>query len=274
MKNFLTLKNLSVLSKNDFCIIGKITDCILDLSLKKIAYFLCIKDESVLLIPPSAISSVGDVVVIDDLTDIRKVEDVDFTAFKTVASKEVYTHSGVKKGVVLDVVCSGENVVEFVLEDATVKPNEVQGVGEIVLMKAPIKRKRRKKTDFTALANKDTPVEILAEDTSTDEFNENKPFVDDEMAENEVNIDKNKTTLSERTTQSTANEVDSVINPQYNMPPRIISDYNFLLGRTLTEDLFTYNGELIAYSNTPITINVVDRARLSGKLLELTLNSK
>ena len=274
MKNFLTLKNLSVLSKNDFCIIGKITDCILDLSLKKIAYFLCIKDESVLLIPPSAISSVGDVVVIDDLTDIRKVEDVDFTAFKTVASKEVYTHSGVKKGVVLDVVCSGENVVEFVLEDATVKPNEVQGVGEIVLMKAPIKRKRRKKTDFTALANKDTPVEILAEDTSTDEFNENKPFVDDEMAENEVGVHKNKTTLIERTTQSTINEVDSVINPQYNMPPRIISDYNFLLGRTLTEDLFTYNGELIAYSNTPITINVVDRARLSGKLLELTLNSK
>ena len=274
MKNFLTLKNLSVLSKNDFCIIGKITDCILDLSLKKIAYFLCIKDESVLLLPPSTISSVGDVVVIDNLTDIRKVEDVDFTAFKTLVGKEVYTNSGVKKGVVLDIVYSGENVTEFVLEDATVKPNEVQGVGEIVLLKAPIKRKRRKKADFTALADKDIPVEILAEDTSTGEFNENKPFVDDEMAENEVITHKNKTTLIERTTQSTANEVDGIINPQYNMPPRIISDYNFLLGRTLTEDLFTYNGELIAYSNTPITINVVERARLSGKLLELTLNSK
>ena len=273
MKNFLTLKNLSVLSKNDFCIIGKITDCILDLSLKKIAYFLCIKDESVLLLPPSAISSVSDVVVVD-LTDIRKVEDVDFTAFKTVVGKEVYTNSGVKKGVVLDVVCSGENVTEFVLEDATVKPNEVQGVGEIVLMKAPIKRKRRKKTDFTALADKDVPVEILAEDTSAGEFNENKPFVDDEMAESEVNAYKNNMASNENAKSSTIDEVDSVINPQYNMPPRIISDYNFLLGRTLTEDLFTYNGELIAYSNTPITINVVDRARLSGKLLELTLNSK
>ena len=150
MKNFLTLKNLSVLSKNDFCIIGKITDCILDLSLKKIAYFLCIKDESVLLLSPSAISSVDDAVVVDNLTDIRKVEDVDFTAFKTVVGKTVYTNSGVKKGVVLDVVCSGENVVEFVLEDGTVKPNEVQGVGEIVLMKAPAKRKRKKKTDLFA----------------------------------------------------------------------------------------------------------------------------
>lgn len=273
MKNFLTLKNLSVLSKNDFCIIGKITDCILDLSLKKIAYFLCIKDESVLLLPPSALSSIGDVVVVDNLTDIRKVEDVDFTAFKTVVGKEVYTNSGVKKGVVLDVVCSGENVTEFVLEDATVKPNEVQGVGEIVLMKAPIKRKRRKKTDFTSLADKDTPVEILAENTSTGEFNENKPIVDDEMAGSEVNAHKNKVASNE-TVFSPINEVDSVINPQYNMPPRIISDYNFLLGRTLTEDLFTYNGELIAYSNTPITINVVEKARLSGKLLELTLNSK
>lgn len=273
MKNFLTLKNLSVLSKNDFCIIGKITDCILDLSLKKIAYFLCIKDESVLLLPPSAISSVGDAVVVDDLTDIRKIEDVDFTAFKTIVGKEVYTNSGVKKGVVLDVVYAGENVVEFVLEDTSIKPNEVQGVGEIVLMKAPIKRKRRKKTDFTSLADKDTAVEILAADTSTGEFNENMPFVDDEMAESEVNAYKNKVVSNENAKSSTINEVDSVI-PQYNMPPRIISDYNFLLGRTLTEDLFTYNGEPIAYSNTPITINVVERARLSGKLLELTLNSK
>ncbi len=274
MKNFLTLKNLSVLSKNDFCIIGKITDCIFDLSLKKIAYFLCIKDASVLLLPPSAISSFGDVVVVDDLTDIRKIEDVDFTTLNTVVGKTVYTNSGVKKGVVLDVVCSGENVTEFVLEDTTVKPNEVQGVGEIVLLKAPAKRKRKKKADFTALANKDTPVEILAEDTSTGEFNENKPFVYDEMAESEVNAYKNKVALNENAEPTTINNVDSAIYPQYNMPPRIISDYNFLLGRILTEDLFTYNGELIAYSNTPITINVVERARLSGKLLELTLNSK
>ena len=227
-----------------------------------------------MLIPPSAISSVGDAVVVDDLTDIRKVEDVDFTAFKTVVGKEVYTNTGVKKGVVLDVVCSGENVTEFVLEDATVKPNEVQGVGEIVLMKAPAKRKRKKKTDFISLANKDTAVEILAEDTSNGEFNENKPFVDNEMAESEVITHKNKVVSNENAEPTTINEVASVINPQYNMPPRIISDYNFLLGRTLTEDLFTYNGEPIAYSNTPITINVVEKARLSGKLLELTLNSK
>lgn len=273
MKNFLTLKNLSVLSKNNFCIIGKITDCILDLSLKKIAYFLCIKDEGVLLLPPPAISSVGDVVVVDDLTDIRKIEDVDFTSLKTIVGKTVYTNSGVKKGVVLDVVCSGENV-EFVLDDAAVKPNEVQGVGEIVMLKAPIKRKRRKKADFTALADKDIPANILAEDTSTGEFNENKPFVDDEMAKSEVNAQENKVVSNENAKSSTIDKIDSVINPQYNMPPRIISDYNFLLGRTLTEDLFTYNGELIAYSNTPITINVVERARLSGKLLELTLNSK
>lgn len=274
MKNFLTLKNLSVLSKNDFCIIGKITDCILDLSLKKIAYFLCIKDESVLLIPPSAISSVGDVVVVDNLTDIRKVEDVDFTAFKTIVGKAVYTNSGVKKGVVLDVVFLGENVTEFVLEDTTVKPNEVQGVGEIVLMNAPAKRKRKKKTDFTSLADKDTAVEILAEDTSNGEFNENKPFVDDEMAESEVITHKNKVVSNENAKSSTIDEAEIILNPQYNMPPRIISDYNFLLGRTLTEDLFTYNGEPIAYSNTPVTIGVVEKARLSGKLLELTLNSK
>jgi len=61
---------------------------------------------------------------------------------------------------------------------------------------------------------------------------------------------------------------------QEQVPPRIISDYNFLLGRMLTDDLYTYQGEIIAYKNTAITIAVVDKARMSGKLLELTYNSK
>lgn len=66
-------------------------------------------------------------------------------------------------------------------------------------------------------------------------------------------------------TETTANEL---------IPPRIIGDYNFLLGRTLIKDLKSYSGELLARENTFVTVELVEVARRFGKLVELTLNSK
>ncbi len=57
-------------------------------------------------------------------------------------------------------------------------------------------------------------------------------------------------------------------------PPRIICEYDFLLGRKLAFPLYTYGGELIAEADCEITEQLVDSARKAGKLVELTLNSK
>ena len=56
-------------------------------------------------------------------------------------------------------------------------------------------------------------------------------------------------------------------------PARIISDYDFLLGRTLLRDLFTYANTLIARAGTTVTKDLVETASRYGKLVELTLNS-
>lgn len=56
-------------------------------------------------------------------------------------------------------------------------------------------------------------------------------------------------------------------------PTRIICDYSFLLGRTLANDLKTYQGEIIAAKGSRITDETVLSARKAGKLVELTLLS-
>lgn len=57
-------------------------------------------------------------------------------------------------------------------------------------------------------------------------------------------------------------------------PYRVIADYNFLLGRSLTDDIFSYSGEKLASRGARVTVDLVETARRHGKLMELTLSSK
>ncbi len=57
-------------------------------------------------------------------------------------------------------------------------------------------------------------------------------------------------------------------------PARIISDYTFLLGRVLTADLKTYTGATIAGRGTIVDDSLVEKSRLSGKLVDLVLLAK
>ena len=56
-------------------------------------------------------------------------------------------------------------------------------------------------------------------------------------------------------------------------PTRVICDYEFLLGRTLGQDLYTYANQPLAKKGDIVTDDLVRKARLAGKLVELTLNS-
>ena len=56
-------------------------------------------------------------------------------------------------------------------------------------------------------------------------------------------------------------------------PTRVICDYEFLLGRTLAQDLYTYANQPLAKKGDIVTDDLVRKARLAGKLVELTLNS-
>lgn len=73
---------------------------------------------------------------------------------------------------------------------------------------------------------------------------------------------------------TTARAIPVLFNQEDFTPHRIIADYNFLLGRTLRDDLRSYVGEMLAAKGEKVTVEVVEKARRHGKLIELTLNSR
>lgn len=56
-------------------------------------------------------------------------------------------------------------------------------------------------------------------------------------------------------------------------PARVISDYSFLLGRTLSQDLATFAGMPFAHKGDKITDTLVNLAMQHGKLVDLALYS-
>lgn len=57
-------------------------------------------------------------------------------------------------------------------------------------------------------------------------------------------------------------------------PTKTITNYNFLLNRTILKDIKSNTGEVIASKNSPITLSTINKLRFYGKLKELMLNSK
>lgn len=247
MISFSTFDGVEVLSKTDCAIIGKITDAILYENCKKIAYFVT-DGKNPFLIPLAALKSVEDVAVVEDEIGLISMSDIDPTAFSSVLHKTVYTPFGVSKGKITDFSFDEKGrIAIFKTTSAEISPSEIKGAGEVVILKEN-RKPRKQKADFSSLAVEDAPVFTLSQI-------ENPP----------------------------AEESDGAIIPHATIkvtlentfvPPRIISDYNFLLGRILTADLVSYSGELLAPANTYVTVDLVEKARAHGKLLDLTLNSK
>lgn len=55
---------------------------------------------------------------------------------------------------------------------------------------------------------------------------------------------------------------------------KIITDYRFLIGRKLLKDIQSFNGEVIAKKSTAISKDIIKKASLIGKLVEVARYSK
>lgn len=60
----------------------------------------------------------------------------------------------------------------------------------------------------------------------------------------------------------------------HGQPKRIITDYKFLLNRKITDNIYLSNGELLLKKNSTINAESITKARLNGKLVELTQKSR
>ena len=313
MFNFSNLKNRPVLSKDLLCIIGNLNDCVFEKDLDKIAYFLCINNEGDFLVSLDNLSCINDALVVKEMAKIKHLEDVDFTTLKTILNKDIYSDNGHHMGVVKDLTFSQNGKVgQIIVDNGTLKASDVAGVGEIILLKATTKkRKKTKDVSLSSLAVEDRPVVILDDsnmkniDDSNEKDKEASPAFYNvqaiEKGANETalayanddtkaidNTENNHTSSASKPSPQkgveyvveqsavpiVATAPNVTVSSTTTQPPRIISDYNFLLGRVLTADLYTFSGDLIAYKGASITIAIVDKARLNGKLLELTSNSR
>ncbi len=95
---------------------------------------------------------------------------------------------------------------------------------------------------------------------------------------NDVSIQKFKPVTKNVKIQNVEKKVmilSSLIKNEQTPPSnKIITDFRFLIGRYLSQDIVAFNGELIAKKDAVITKDIVNKASSYGKLVEIARYSK
>lgn len=280
--------NKNVLSKADCRILGFIQSAYFDAYCKKIVYFV-IEDGngSKSALPFSSVTSIADAVIVGDDIELRGFADLDMTVLTScMYQKNAYDAAGRLKGRINDVVFDNKGKVwALKIGEEEYMPSKLYGVGDVALLKegaAP--RAKRKVKHVLPLDAEDRLVTLQGAFESVVDGTDNDGIDDDEDASAKNPAVKAQHSSSNGKTQKAAGvpvlladvmkglDVPTV-KPDHS-PPRIIADYNFLLGRTLMRDLVSYTGAVLAHANTFVTSETVELARSHGKLIDLTLNSK
>lgn len=108
------------------------------------------------------------------------------------------------------------------------------------------------------------------------------------ISDSTVNISKFRPKLKPATTTKQCPNKVIILSDQYNTTTKskaqnksynkqnnkIITDYRFLINRTITQDILSFNGELIAKQNSKVTKEIINKASLYGKLMEIARYSK
>lgn len=259
--------HLQVLNLSDSRIEGTSNGVLFDAKGKTAIYLTLSKDGRLLLLPFDKIICKSDAIVIDSALSLVDACDVDMTTLVSLDDKDVYAQNGEYKGRVVCVeLFSSGSTSKIVTENASFNPSAFQTLGDVLLLKQVKKRtvrhsiprdKTNRKVELLSapVQNIDDQIVEVAEIKKAVAFENNSPLFSQDALEKIVGKEIVYEDSDERT------------------PARIISDYDFLLGRTLLRDLLTYAGTLIAKQGTVVTKDLVETAARYGKLVDLTLNS-
>lgn len=232
---------------------GSVRDVYFDENCRKIVYFAISSPEGDLLLPHEAALSVRDAVMTEDALPLLSPADADLTPLvSAVIGKKICTAGGTLKGEAHDVLFSARGKVNAVLtDDGEYSPSAFRVFGDVLILKEGAGRRRKKKPVPFPAAESDYPVSLLAAAA---------PPADDAGVPALPVMPPQPGVAAESTEEFT--------------PYRVIADYNFLLGRTLADDLVAYSGETLAKRGERVTTELVERARRHGKLMDLTLSSR
>ena len=93
----------------------------------------------------------------------------------------------------------------------------------------------------------------------------------------DVSIQKFKPVVKSIKIQNSPKKVmilSDFINSETNTQNKIITDFRFLIGRILSQDVIALNGEMIARKDSIVTKDIVNKASSYGKLVEIARHSK
>ena len=276
-----------VICKSDSSLTGKVEDVYFDEFCGKIVYFDISRADGRMLLPFSAAASVADAVVTEDSLALTSPGDADLTVLRSaLIGRKIYTANGKSRGAVTDVLFSARGRVASVVADGTAySPASFRAFGDVLILKDAVGAKRKTRKPSFPKAEKDYPVSILsaappsppdtraaADDRSAAVFPVGvgaaaaRPSADIRAADDEGD---RPVYVSDA-----AGGIDVIFGGESFTPYRVIADYNFLLGRTLADDLVSYSGETLARRGERVSVETVEKARRHGKLMDLTLSSR
>ena len=284
MQELSRLLGADVICRSDCSLEGSVKDVYFDENCRKIVYFVISRAEGDALLPAEAVGALSDAVVLDDTFAFRSPEDADLTPLlHSPIGKKAYTASGKARGEVSDVLVTARGRVRALrLGDEDMPPSAFRAFGDVVILKDASAKKRRTPSVPFPKAETDYPVRIA--DVATPPPAEEKttlPLPSPQEGKDratppvrtDVGIARDDTAHSVRIPDPSLGMTVLAGGEDFT-PYRVIADYNFLLGRTLADDLTSYTGELLAAKGERVTADTVERARRHGKLMDLTLSSR
>lgn len=301
--------NRDVVCKADSSLIGSTADVYFDGNCRNIVYFDVACAGGKMLLPFSAVASVADALMTDDALALTSRGDADLSPLvSSPIGKKVYTGTGRFKGAVSDVVFSAKGRVSAVVADGvSYSPSSFRAFGDVWLLKDSASGRRntpkvpfpKAKSDYKATilgdseavpplpakpadaakaadaADGKSPTGAAAEEDGRPVFF--SPVQADIRPDSPAALDVRPAEEESEThvyLRDAAGRPEVIFGDDGFTPHRVIADYNFLLGRTLADDLFSYSGEKLASRGMRVTVDLVETARRHGKLMELTLSSK
>ena len=279
-----------VICKSDSSLTGKVEDVYFDEFCGKIVYFDISRADGRMLLPFSAAASVADAVVTEDSLALTSPGDADLTVLRSaLIGRKIYTANGKSRGAVTDVLFFAKGRVASVVADGTAySPASFRAFGDVLILKDAVGAKRKTRKPSFPKAEKDYPVSILsaaqpsssgahavAEDKSAAAFSVGAGAAAAASPTPSASV-RAAADDGERPVyvSDAAGSIDVVFGEENFTPYRIIADYNFLLGRTLADDLVSYSGETLARRGERVSVETVEKARRHGKLMDLTLSSR
>ena len=254
--DFLTLPILSI---DDCAVLGEVEAVLFERSAKQALYLSFLWQDKLALLPFDKILCKADAIVIDSALSLVDACDVDATSLLSLDGKAIFSASGENKGKIefVELFASGKTSKIFAGETSYL-PSTFQAFGDVLILKQA-KRRAPRHTIPRDASNR--TVQLF--DGTPQTTQPQKPIL----------LEQGSPMFSRDALEKIVGKEVIYEDADERTPARVITDYDFLLGRTLLRDLNTYAGTLLAKAGTLVTKELVETAARHGKLVDLTLNS-